>query len=213
MGRIAPLTAQESAFAAEKHDFIFQYLRKRRLPDDYYDVVVEPYIRAVRVWLARPELHIYGFPSIAGMRMDAALYKHRQREARLHQLYRVVRLDAYVGEFQNMAVAEVVADPRQDFTVTIEQREAIREELRKMPAGQAGKLIEFCSASNRRENRQYRKAGEPNPLVLRDPQKSLCPAGAAHRGQVSGRDGGGPQAAGGAAFCGSRRTIQKAERW
>ena len=52
-----PLTEAESEFAAEHHSVIYGYLRKAGLPeDDFYDVVVFGYLRAVRKYLARPEL-------------------------------------------------------------------------------------------------------------------------------------------------------------
>lgn len=50
-----PLTEAESEFAAEHHSVIYGYLRKAGLPeDDFYDVVVFGYLRAVRKYLARP---------------------------------------------------------------------------------------------------------------------------------------------------------------
>ena len=57
-----PLTEAESEFAAEHHSVIYGYLRKAGLPeDDFYDVVVFGYLRAVRKYLARPELRKYSF--------------------------------------------------------------------------------------------------------------------------------------------------------
>lgn len=61
-----PLTEAESEFAAEHHSVIYGYLRKAGLPeDDFYDVVVFGYLRAVRKYLARPELRKYSFSTIA----------------------------------------------------------------------------------------------------------------------------------------------------
>lgn len=70
-----PLTAEESAFAAENHDLIKSYLRKRRLPiDEYYDIAVFGYLRAVRKYLARPELQQYKFSTIANRAMGCDIY-------------------------------------------------------------------------------------------------------------------------------------------
>lgn len=61
-----PLTEAESKFAAEHHATIYEYLNKARLPEnDFYDIVVFGYLRAVRkIWPARscgntnfPRLH------------------------------------------------------------------------------------------------------------------------------------------------------------
>ena len=49
-----PLTEAESEFAAEHHSVIYGYLRKAGLPeDDFYDVVVFGYLRAVRKYLRK----------------------------------------------------------------------------------------------------------------------------------------------------------------
>lgn len=61
-----PLTEAESKFAAEHHATIYEYLNKARLPEnDFYDIVVFGYLRAVRKYLARPELQQYKFSTIA----------------------------------------------------------------------------------------------------------------------------------------------------
>lgn len=61
-----PLTAEQSAFAAEHHELIGDYLRLRRLPvDEYYDTVVFGYLRAVRRYCTMPVLHKYKFATIA----------------------------------------------------------------------------------------------------------------------------------------------------
>ena len=52
-----PLTEAEAEFAAEHYSIIHRYLRMAGLPEnDFYDVVVFGYLRAVRKYLARPEL-------------------------------------------------------------------------------------------------------------------------------------------------------------
>ena len=69
-----PLTEAESEFAAEHHSVIYGYLRKAGLPeDDFYDVVVFGYLRAVRKYLARPELRKYSFSTIAYRAMSLLL--------------------------------------------------------------------------------------------------------------------------------------------
>lgn len=89
-----PLTAEESAFAAENHDIIKSYLRVRRLPfDEYYDIVVFGYLRAVRKYLARPELQQYKFSTIARRAMSCDVYHS-------WQYWKQAKRDAEVLPFQ-----------------------------------------------------------------------------------------------------------------
>ena len=53
---LTPLTPAECDFAAEHHDLIGAYLSMAGLPwDDFYDIAVFGYLRAVRQYLAQLE--------------------------------------------------------------------------------------------------------------------------------------------------------------
>ncbi len=77
------LTAEESTFAAEHHDVLCSYLRIHGLPaDDFYDIAVFGYLRAVRKYLARPELRQYKFTTIAYRAMSCDVHHSREYWAR-----------------------------------------------------------------------------------------------------------------------------------
>lgn len=49
------LTDEQRQFAAENHNLIYTYLWDRRLEiDDYYDIAVFGYLRAVKRYLTEP---------------------------------------------------------------------------------------------------------------------------------------------------------------
>ena len=74
-----PLTQEESDFAAAHHNLIGRYLRRARLPeDDFYDVAVFGYLRAVRKYLARPELQQYKFSTIAYRAMSCDIQHSKE---------------------------------------------------------------------------------------------------------------------------------------
>ena len=74
-----PLSAHESAFAAEHHYLIGQYLNAASLShDDFYDIAVFGYLRAVRKYLARPELRQYAFSTIAYRAMSCDVHHSRE---------------------------------------------------------------------------------------------------------------------------------------
>ena len=78
-----PLTEQERQFAEEHHEIVYKYLRCRRLrPEEYYDVVIFRYLRAVHRYLNEPGLRKYKFDTIARGAMRSALYNHFRGERR-----------------------------------------------------------------------------------------------------------------------------------
>lgn len=69
-----PLTEKQSAFAAEHHALVYRYLSNRRLSqDEFYDVAVFGYLRAVRRYLELEALRQYAFTTIAWRAMDTEI--------------------------------------------------------------------------------------------------------------------------------------------
>ena len=76
-----PLSDEERQFAEEHHEIVYRYLRYRRLrPEEYYDVVIFRYLRAVHRYLNEPDLRKYKFDTIARGAMRSALYNHFRSE-------------------------------------------------------------------------------------------------------------------------------------
>jgi len=71
-----PLTREQKQFATENHSLVFGFLRKRHLPDDYYDIVIFGYLEAVRQYLTEPALQRYAFTTIAWKKMTTELRNH-----------------------------------------------------------------------------------------------------------------------------------------
>lgn len=79
-----PLTEEQRQFAAENHNLIYTYLWNRRLEvDDYYDIAVFGYLRAVKRYLTEPRLRRYQFSTVAwhSMRQSVTSF-HRAEERR-----------------------------------------------------------------------------------------------------------------------------------
>jgi len=77
MSKLTKLTDAQHDFAAEHHDLLLRFLKEKGLrEDDYYDVAVFGYLRAVQIYDERPELHSYSFRTIAYKRMYAAVWNH-----------------------------------------------------------------------------------------------------------------------------------------
>lgn len=71
------LNDKESTFAAENHELVLKFLKGRRLNDDYYDIVVFGYIKAVIAYVNSQELQLkYPFAQIANRKMKDALINY-----------------------------------------------------------------------------------------------------------------------------------------
>ncbi|WP_297720808.1 hypothetical protein [Intestinimonas sp.] len=87
-----PLTAEESTFAAEHHHLLLSYLKKAGLDfDEFYDIAVFGYLRAVRKYLARPELRAYQFSTIAFRAMSCDVHHSREYWLRGKRRARIVQ--------------------------------------------------------------------------------------------------------------------------
>lgn len=78
-----PLTPEQREFAADHHNLIYSFLNDHRLPeDDYYDVVVFGYLKAVRDYFSRKGLQEYSFGTIAWNAMRQSLSNHFKAQKR-----------------------------------------------------------------------------------------------------------------------------------
>lgn len=61
-----PLTSEEAAFAEKNHNLVYKFLHDNDLRvDEFYDVVIFAYLRAVKRFFAEPDLKNYAFSTIA----------------------------------------------------------------------------------------------------------------------------------------------------
>ena len=76
----SPMSLNESAYAEKYHHLIYAYLGKHKLPvDEFYDIAVFGYLRAVRKYLARSELREqYKFSTIAYRAMSCDVHHSRE---------------------------------------------------------------------------------------------------------------------------------------
>lgn len=74
-----PLTEEEKAFAenAENYNQLFKFMRFNQLdPEEWYDILIIPYLQAVKKYCSRPELHIYPFHAISNKVLSCAVHHH-----------------------------------------------------------------------------------------------------------------------------------------
>lgn len=77
------LTEYERGFAAEHHGLIYSFLNRRRLDvNEYYDVVIFGYLKAVMNYNRKEQLQKYSFATIAWRTMRSSLSNDRNAKCR-----------------------------------------------------------------------------------------------------------------------------------
>jgi RNA polymerase sigma-70 factor (ECF subfamily) len=126
MSKLQHLTDSQREFAAEHHELVIRFLRRRRLDmNEYYDVVVFGYLSAVQQYDQRPELREYKFGTIAGKRMHASLWNHYRSLYAAKRGEIPLSLDARYGE--GAALSETVPSPGASVIEYAEIREKWRD--------------------------------------------------------------------------------------
>ena len=78
-----PLTKEQQEFAAEHHGLVYRFLNDNHLPEDeFYDVVIFPYLKAVRDYCDNTSAQEYSFSTIAIRQMRFRLYDYFRSQER-----------------------------------------------------------------------------------------------------------------------------------
>lgn len=100
--RLRPFTEMEKTFAEKNHDIIYMFLRKHRYSiEEYYDIVLFGYLKAVQNYLSRNDLmEKYCFSTIAEncMRREIGNYFRDINRQKRKPLEIIVSLDAIYTE-------------------------------------------------------------------------------------------------------------------
>lgn len=108
------LNERQRRFAEEHHSVLESFLKRRGFSlDEYYDVVVFRFLRAVKQYDEREDLKQYSFSTIANHHMSSALGHHFEKERRKRAEFTVLSLD-YKFPGSNLTLGDVVADESVD---------------------------------------------------------------------------------------------------
>lgn len=91
-----PLTTEQRDFAADHHGLVYKFLNENRLPEDeFYDIVIFGYLRAVRNYLSDTNLQKFSFGTIAWNAMRCNVSNYRRAQTR--QKRRAEVLSIHIG--------------------------------------------------------------------------------------------------------------------
>ena len=104
--KLTPLTQEEQKFAEENHWVIDWFFRISNYNlSEYYDVAAIGYLKAVKSWHTRSELHEYSFSTIAKQTMRSYIGNELKKADRR---IKTISLDAIVGDSEGMTLMDMV---------------------------------------------------------------------------------------------------------
>jgi hypothetical protein len=109
-----PLTKEQQAYAAEHHGLVYAFLNENKLPDDdFYDIVIFGYLRAVKRYHEEAGLaEKFSFSTIAWGAMRTSLSNHFTGKSRLKRKGDTFSLESAVyGDIEPILLHEILSAP------------------------------------------------------------------------------------------------------
>ena len=101
-----PLTKEQQTFATAHHSLVYKFLNENRLPEDeFYDVVIFGYLKAVRDYFSDLTAQQFTFSTIANRRMKFCLFDYFRTQERRKRNMEV--LSIHVGLYPDGAQLEI----------------------------------------------------------------------------------------------------------
>ena len=103
-----PLTKEQQTFATAHHSLVYKFLNENRLPEDeFYDVVIFGYLKAVRDYFSDLTAQQFTFSTIANRRMKFCLFDYFRTQERRKRNMEI--LSIHVGLYPDGAPLEAVS--------------------------------------------------------------------------------------------------------
>ena len=100
-----PLTKEQQTFATAHHSLVYKFLNEKRLPEDeFYDVVIFGYLKAVRDYFSDLTAQQFTFSTIANRRMKFCLFDSFRTQERRKRNMEI--LSIHVGLYPDGAPLE-----------------------------------------------------------------------------------------------------------
>lgn len=150
---IRPLTKEEKAFAADlnNYNYLFFYMKQKRLdPEKWYDILIEPYLNAVKKYHEYESARQYAFATVLKNMLWTAVQKQlkmeraskRIPEDQLYSLDFVCQGDNPFAEYTTKALEDYWIDQNQKVEKIVLDKELLAEILIGLTEVQ-GKIFEM----------------------------------------------------------------------
>ena len=121
-----PLTQEQQAFAAEHHGLVYKFLNDNHLPEDeFYDVVIFPYLKAVRDYCDNTSAQEYSFSTIAIRQMRFRLYDYFRSQERRKRNAEI--LSIHIGLYPDGVSLEELLPAQDDLMQEFEMKQLLHD--------------------------------------------------------------------------------------
>lgn len=106
-----PLTPEQKTFATDNHGLVYKFLNENQLPEEeFYDVVIFGYLRAVRRFFVETNLQKYSFSTIAWNCMRVDLFNYNKMHFRKKRNAETISIHLIPHE-NTLPIEETLAKP------------------------------------------------------------------------------------------------------
>jgi len=106
------MTREQQDFAACNHKLVYKFLNEKHLcEDEYYDIVIFGYLRAVQKYFQRPELRQYKFATIAWSAMETDVRNYNNYKNRPMRKAVCYGLDEVIPGTDDLLLKSVISVP------------------------------------------------------------------------------------------------------
>lgn len=100
-----PLTKEQQTFATDHHGLVYKFLNENHLPEDeFYDVVVFAYLKAVKDYFNSPSAQKFSFSTIATRQMKFRLYDYFRTQERRKRCPTIPQRTESIAGLQELCV-------------------------------------------------------------------------------------------------------------
>lgn len=142
-----PLTPEQVCFAAKHHRLIYKYLKKRQLSkEEYYDIVVFGYLKAVQDYFCKEDLQRFSFSTICYRYMSREVTNYHIGKQRQKRTANIV----CIHSGQELPIECRVPYGHNEM-MKMENRLLLHDLARKIPEKQMQIVRRYCAGETLRE--------------------------------------------------------------
>ena len=137
--KLRPFTKEEQQFATDNHDLVYAFLNEKKLPEeDYYDIVVFGYLRAVQQHFEKSKAKKCSFSTVAWSKMQGELSNYYKYLSSPKRNATVISLDEPLDDDSGLCLEDTIS---YDDLMSELQEELLMHELMKVLPARERRIV------------------------------------------------------------------------